>query len=950
VSGYAEVAAFELPSVTASDGGIDDVALVGDGELTYVRGTDRTTLQVEGEPVDVALGGRVYALTADAVLALSPEGSGSRVWSLDLADEGVEGIAALPEADVVCVLTERNLVGVDGESGSRRWTVDRPYADVAGDVSFVAADGRFLLGAWSFVTGVDAGGEQVFDADLGSALTGVGGTGGTVVAALKSDQLVGVDPESGTVNWRTEIRPTQVTPRGDETLLVRTADGLLAVQSDGKYESVDGLPPGSVYPTRNGDLVCVHREDTLSVHRRSVDVDAVTAALPVDAIGPGEPLAVELTNEAETAGSATVTLAVEGVTTARRSATADLPAGGSTTAEFEVTDVEDVETAEVRVSVDGVALASESIAIDRPDPPEESVAAELTVDRVDGSTVHATLFVHNEGEVLQELRVREDDLHVGAVAPGETSRVEVTERYTPGESVERTVVDDTGTTVATASPSATAGSVTMSVEPTVEESFLFVDVTVENPTETEVADTLVLLGVGDAGPVERGVDVSPGATWTLSVAIPGSVAVGLDGNVLRARLDGAGVEDTHDLSLGNSFAAATAPGGRDKRAGGSARGHGPRGQSAGGRGGQDRQTGGGRQESWGDTAGAGASPAVSLRRAVADDEPDATEAFLEYLAVDTEGQIDDLTLAADGEQFRLGSFDRGEERRYQRAHALARRGRSQLSPVAATAGGSHLTETGAMDVDVRDGPLVVRASVDASGRTVRVRGTVENRTDDYLSVEGVDVTWVGGWDIDPHGEGLGPGETVRWSGSVPAPETELSDTDEVVPFTVEYGGDGRFQSLAPVERDVGTGAAVANRLDPGIGRETHVADTYSKVVCNLRNVSEEPIQELQLAATGDRLNEMIYVEETFQSLQPGETIEHYVDVKPAESDRELAVDLVVTCDGETDRLALDGPVAATPDEWARSHLEEWTVTWEGNEPDGELSVPVHLSTAFEQTD
>jgi hypothetical protein len=948
VSGYAEVAAFELPSVTASDGGIDDVALVGDGDLTYVRGTERTTLRVEAEPVDVALGERVYVLTADALLALSPEGSGSRVWSLDLAAEGVEGVAALPEADVVCVLTERTLVGVDGESGSRRWTVDRPYADVAGDVSFVAADGRFLLGAWSFVTGVDADGEQVFDADLGSALTGVGGTGGTVVAALKSDQLVGVDPESGTVDWRTEIRPTQVTPRGDETLLVRTADGLLAVQPDGTYESVDGLPAGSVYPTRNGDLVCVYREDTLSVHRRSVDAGSVTAALPLDAIGPGEPLLVELTNEAETAGSATVTVAVEGATTARRSATADLPAGGSTTVEFEVTEVEDVETAEVRVSADGVELASESIAIDRPDPPEESVAAELTVDRVEGATVHATLFVHNEGEVLQELRVREDDLHVGAVAPGETSRVEVTERYTPGESVERTVVDDAGARVATASTTATDGSVTVSVEPTIEGSFLFVDVTVENPTETNVADTLVLLGIGDVGPVERAVDAARGATWTLSVALPGSVAAGLDGNVLRARLDGAGVEDTHDLSLGNSFAAGAAPGGRDQRAGAS-RGTG-HGQRAGDRGGQDRQTGGGRQDGWGDTAGGSSSPAVSLRRAVADDEPAATEAFLEYLAVDTEGQIDDLTLAADGEQFRLGSFDRGEERRYQRAHALARRGRSQLSPVAATAGGGHLAETGAMDVDVRDGPLVVRASVDAGGRTVRVRGTVENRTNDYLSVEGVDVTWVGAWDIDPRGDGLAPGETVRWSGTVPAPETELSDADEVVPLTVEYGGDRRFQSLAPVERDVGTGAAVADRLEPGIGRETHVADTYSKVVCNLRNVSEEPIRELQLAATGERLNEMIYVEETVQSLQPGETIEHYVDVKPAESDRELAVDLLVTCDGETDRLALAGPVAATPEEWARSHLEEWTATWEGDEPDEELSIPVHLSTTFEQTD
>ncbi|WP_256301384.1 PQQ-binding-like beta-propeller repeat protein [Haloarchaeobius salinus] len=954
MSGYAEVAAFELPAVEASDGGVEDVALVADGDVTYVRGAARSTLRVDDEPVDVALGELVYVLTADSLVALSPENGGSRVWSLGLADEGVEGVAALPEADVVCVLTERSLVGVDGERGSRRWTVDRPYADVGGEASFVAADGRFLLGAWSFVTGVDADGERVFDADIGSALTGVGGAGGTVVAALKSDQLVGVDPDSGEVEWRTEIRPTQVTPRGDDTLLVRTADGLLSVRPDGTYESVDGLPPGAVYPARSGDPVCIYREDTLSVHRRSVDVDAVTAALAVDAIAPGEPLVVELTSTAETAGSATVTIAVDGATTARRSATVDLPADDSTTATFEVTSVEDVDAADVRVSADGVALATGSVDIERPDPPEESVDAEVSVDRVEGTTVHATLFVHNEGEVLQELRVREDDLHVGSVAPGETSRVELTESYTPGEPVERTVVDDTGTTVATATTTATDGSVAVSVDPTVGEAFLFVDVTVENPTETRVADTLTLVGVGDAGPVERTVDAAPGATWTLSVAFPGYVADGLDGNVLRARLDGAGVEDTHELSLGTSFAGMAGPspaGGRGQsrgaaQPGGGAQHGGTTGQQSvgGGRPGHADSGGGGRGDAAGD------SPSVSLRRAVADDEPAATEAFLEYLAVDTEGPVDDLTLAVDGEQFPLGSFDRGEERRYQRAHALARRGRSQLTPVAATAGGHSLAETGAMDVEVRDGPLAVRATVDASAPTVRVRGTVENRTDEFLSVEGVDVTWVGGWDIDPRGDGLGPGETVRWSGTVPHEETELTDTDDVVPITVEYDGSGRFQSLAPVERDAGTGASVASRLDPGIGRETHVADTYSKVVCNLRNVSEEPITELQLAATGDRLNDMIYVEETIQSLQPGETIEHYVDVKPAESDRELAVDLVVTCDGETDRLTLGGPVAATPDEWARSHLDEWTATWEDDEPETELSVPAHLSTAFEQTD
>lgn len=942
MSGYAEVAAFELPDVAASDGGADDVALVADGDVTYVRGTERSTLQVGADPVDVALGDLVYVLLPDALVALSPAGNG-RVWSVEFADEGVEAVAALPEADVVCVLTGRHLVGVDGERGSRRWTVDRPYADVGGDASFVGADGRFLLGAWSFVAGVDADGERLFDADVESALAGLGGTDGMVVAALKSDQLVGVDPEAGDVRWRTEIRTTQLTPGGDDELLVRTDDGLLAVQPDGTYEAVDGLPAGAVHPSRSGDLVCVYREDTLSVHRRSVDVEHVSAELAVDAVGPAEPLVVELANDGDEGGSTTVTLAVDGVTTARRSAAVDVPAGGTATAAFEVTSVGDDETATVTVSADGVELATETVEVVHPDPPEEAISAELSVDRVEGATAHATLFVHNEGETLRELRVHEDDLAVGAVAPGETTRVEVTASYAPGEPIERTVVDDGGRTVATVAADATEGSVAVSVEPTVADGFLFVDATVENRTETQVEDTLTVGGVGDAGPVEREVGCPPGGTWTLSVALPGAVAAALDGSVVRARLDGAGVEETADVAVPDEFdqrrPAPAAGGGHDGPAGGPGRADQGGGGSAGGR----ATEAGGRADE------ADRSP-VSLRRAVADDGPATTEAFLEYLAVDAERAVDDLVLAADGEQFHLGSFAAGEERRYQRAHAIARRGRSQLSPVAATADGRQLAETGAMDVEVVDGPLAVRASVDASGRTVRVHGTVENRTDGYVRVDGVEVTWVGGWDLDPRGDGLPPGETVRWSGSVPAEETDLGDAADVVPVTIEYDGDGRFQSLAVVERGDDRPASVADRLEPGIGGETHVADTYSKVVLALRNVSDEPLPELQLAARGDRLNDMIYVEETVESLPPGESVQHFVDVKPAEGDRDLAVDVDVTCDGETATLTLSGPVAATAEDWERAHLDDWTATWAGDDGDEELSLPAHLATAFETTE
>jgi hypothetical protein len=910
VSEYVEVGSFELPSVTASAAGEDDVVLLADGDVVHVEEGDRTTLAVDGRPVDVAVADLVYVLTADALVAHSVGESGSRVWSVDLSGATVEAVTAVPASDVVCVLTETSLLGIASERGSRRWSVDRPYADIEHDAGLAAGDDLVLHDTWTFVTGVDAAGVQTLDETLESPVVDVGWAAGVVVAALKTGKLVGVDPADGGVRWEIEVDAQAVACGGGGGAFVRTDDGLLRVHGDGSYESVSTLTPGSVYPSRSGAIACVHREGMLSVYRQRIDPAMVDAGVETETVRPGESLEVRLGSDLERATTVRVDADVADGTLETATRPVEVPADEDGVGSFPLADVDRVDETTVRVAVNEEVVFESQLPVDRPTPSADDISCTLDVDRVDGSTVEGTLSVTNSGETSPRLRLLEADVDVGVVGPGETATASVTAPFVPGEAVERTVVDAAGEPLATGRADTGDGRTSVVLDQTVGDEFLFVDVTVSNGTETTASDTVVVFGLGDLDPVEREFTCVAGATWTMSIAIPGAVAASLDGNTVRAQLDGSAANDALALEIEDAFANADA-GLTDAEA--------------------PEPTG----------------VQASIDRSVSADAVAPTERFQEYVNIELDRDVHDLTLLVDGREHDVGSASAGIERRLERRHAVGVDGEFRLEAASVVADGNAVAEADAETVRVRDRVVAARTRIECGDARIHVAGEVENLSGDYVDVVGVRVDRIGTWDLQL-GDALAPGEVVAWAGDVDPAETDVRANDPPVPVTVEHGDPSapeEFRSLAVVER--ASTDALADRLEARVGEDTRVRDEYSSVVLELTNVGETVERDLTLTALGEVVNDVVYVPERIDELAPGETAVHPVDVKPNAA--VLSLDVEVDAGEDTARVAMEGPVADPDGEWTAEHFEDWSAELVREDAQDVVTYPDHVVTPYERT-
>lgn len=920
MSEYAEVDSFELSTVDAYGAGPDEVALLGDDRVVHVGGGERTTVSTVEDAVDVAVGSLVYVLEPGQLLALDPDAGGSRVWSVGIDDATVEAVAAMPASNVVCVLTTTELFGVDAEHGSRRWTTDRPYADVGDDGGLAAGADYVLHDTWTFVTGFDADGEATLDETFDGAVEDAGSTGAVVVVALKTGTLLGVDVDEGTVQWEAEISARTVRDGGQNGLLVGTDDGVLHVSADGSYQSVAGLSSGAMFPARDGNLVCVHSEGTCSVYRRRVDPEDIEATVETELLSPGDELSVGVRNGTEGATSVPVEVGVDGATLADETATVDVPADDWGDASFDVTEAGRVEEATVVVSVVNDVVEEATVPIDRPDPESVDVHVELDVDRVEGSTIHGTLTVENEGDASPRLSVLEEDATVGVLGAGQSTTVTVSAPYVPGEPIERTVVDDVGEPVAIASAERADGRTTVDLGQSADDQFLFVDVNVANATDATVSDELVVFGLGDLDPVERDVECAPGATWTLSLAVPGGVATALDGNTVRAQLDGTAANDALALEVDDDLADA---GVEDAPASG------PTGAAGG--------------------AGVGAGPAgpvASVERSTSAESVGATERFREFLAVDAARDVDALSLVVDGSEHAVGSIPGGTELRFERSHAVEREGRHSLDPVRAVVGGEPVDEDDCA-IEVVDGPLAVRTHVSHGGGRLRIDGAIRNRTSEYVDLVGVHVEGVGTWDLEL-GSALAPGEVVEWAGDVEAATTDVTASVDALPTVVEYGdptAPATFESLAAVERS--SGDSLLDRIDVAVGEDTRVRDEYSSVALELTNVGDAPERDVEVGAVGDVVNDVVYVPQTYEEIAPGETVVHPIDVKPNGASLHLEAELAAG--DASERVALEGPVADHDGEWTREDYEAWSATPVGESDDADVSYPDHVATGYERT-
>lgn len=898
---FSEVTSFEMPAPTAVGAGADGIVAATGDRLTYVRGADRRALGAVDDPIDVTVAEFVYVLTGEGIEVLADDGTRGH----EPIEGDPEAIAALPGEDVVCVLTADRLLAYDGEIEQRLWAVDRPYADVVAETTFVGAHGRFLLGRWSFVVGFDAGGNRILEYDLDSTITGLGATDETAVVGLQNGTLVGLDLASGEETWRSDVEAREITQAGEQHVVVRTGDGLLAVAADGSYEPVDEVPDGRVYAPRSDERLFVHREGTLAAYRRGPG-DRLAVAVESGEVTAGGSVSLRIENEGDAPASRTIALDAPGVEFVGRRRTVEIAAGEAATVSFEVAGVPTAdERVTVEATVDGRAVATDELAVTN----DTGVTAELEPVAVRNGVLEARLSASNGRDTAVVLSVPAADADLGTVPPGERAATTVTAPFDPDASHEVAVVDGQGDRVATASLELAAGPVALDATTGTEDGYPIVEVSVENPTGATVVDELVVgSDAADAPTVERTVECDPGSTWTLVVLAAGPAGAALDGTNVVARL---------------SALDATATVSPDMTATGEAP----------------------------EAAEAGAETAVELDRSLSPDDPRRGGLFFEYVRATVDGQADVLAVSAGDQSHEVEQL--GGEVRLRRGHAAF--ADASLAPVTAAIDGEQVETLPERPLPVEPADVVLRVAIEGDGSSASLTAAVENASDEPFLLDRLAV--VGFGDVTFEDVRIRPDDSRVVNRRLDR-ERSIPNTS-ALPVAIEgtLGGASREvrtlgayrPDAAPTASGTGSGTeALSDVLAVDVDERTKVTEEVSEGVwITLRNASDRPVDDLGLQANSEHINERVHQDRTIEELAPGEEEPYYVDVKPEGID---AIAVRVDCDAteyEPAELYLSGPVARTESAWSDADREEWTVEWAGEADATGPDLPDLLSTPFE---
>ncbi|MDB2226044.1 hypothetical protein PM023_15440 [Halorubrum ezzemoulense] len=956
--GYRQVGSFESDPPSAVGVGRDVIAFGLGDRVTLVSGRERTAID-HGDPIlDLAVADRLLVLSQETLTAYSLDGD--RVWSHDAGD--AYAVAGAESRECCGLLAPDALRFVEVTGGRERFAVDRTRPGTPDD-AFLATPTGFLVATWSFLTAVDGDGEVAFDRDLSAVVRSVGVCDGTVVAALQSDRLVGLDRGSGEDRWRTELDARQVAPVGKGSVLVSAADGVLDVAADGATETVPDLPTGDVYASGDGAIVCSVRDGTIATY--VPDRDRIDVAVLTDSVGVGGTVDVEVSNPTEQERTVDLSLDVDGCSLSPAERTVTVDGEDSAVTDFPVASVQREGRADAIVAADGDEAGRGTVEVEDAASGGLAVETALHAARIDDGVAEIGVTVENVGGVpLDAVRLLEAGTEATDIAPGEAWEGTVTRPYEPETRVSVGLEVTRGDRRREYAPTCTLPS-----RPTI-------DAAVER-------DALrATVAVADGVPVEdRLVVEMPGAGRVRSpVTIDGDELLLLvpqyESGVARIALDALDAEERVRVPGNGTFTTPSSAGGRDRSrssretgatsrspnstesgetttsdqstasgdstgdpsetASSSARGsERSRSDEAAERGsGRDTEetASGDRTESsvgapteGRSESGTGGGPSLSATRRAPDRAPGIGHAVRDRIVVENEGEPAEsveITLD-DGERLSLGRLDRGATAPVDRFVAAGEAGELTLPSAAVEVSGTVVSEVDARQLSVSDDAVGVLATVDPDDGALTA--VVENGTDWQCRVTGVDPGPDGGR------ASLSTAVDAGASGTVSATVGERPAPGDAVPVSFWIESDGeerRIDVLVAADSDTaGASAGGEPALTPDISSDTQVAGEYSSVVLVFENDGDEPLTDVSVVADGDPIDSMFYSPARRERVEPGDRIEHYVDLESGYTEPGFEATVSYAVDGtEKEYVArAAGPAVDDESAWTADLLAAWSI-------------------------
>lgn len=991
---YRQVGSFESDAPSAVGTGEGLIAFGLGDRVTLVSGSDRTVIKHDAPVVDLAVADRLLVLSPETLTAYSHDGD--RVWSHDA--DGAYAVAGAEGRDCCGVLDADRLRYVEVGGGREQYSKNRSRSGTRDDTFLATPDG-FVIATWSFLTAVDTDGTVAFDRDLSAVVRSVGTCDETIVAALQSDRLVGLDTATGKDRWRTELDAAQISPYGGGSLLVSTATGVLDVTPNGTTSTVPDLPSGDVYATADGSVICSVRDGTIATY--VPDQSRVDVSVRTDTVGVGGTVDIEASNPSESAQTVEFAIDVDGCAFSPSERSVTIDAEDSVVVDFPVSEVQKEGTTDVTVTVDGDGGQRGTVTIEDAASGGLAVDAALRPTAVEDGVAEVAVTVENVGGVpLDSVRLLEAGTEATEIDSGDTWEGSVTRPYEPERRVSVGLEVARGDRRREYAPTCTLPAVP-TIDADTERDALRATVTVHgdivvsdrlvvempgagrirSPVTIDGEELLLVVPQYEAGvarialdslDAEERVRVSGNGTFTTpSSANAGrgrsrrnDTADGANGATDRSRSSGSGrPRDRRRPTTTEPSGSTTTEQNTDSRrdpASTEPNGNPASGGSAGSERSRTKDNHGpthrGHEESTAepsdgsvssDSDSSGRSRSISATRQTPERAPGVGHAVREQITVTNEGGAATIAID-DGTRLELGRVESGESVSVERFVAAGAGSDLSLPPVTVEADDSTVEKLSGETLPVATDGVDVSAVVDPEDGSVTA--AVENNTDDRCRVTGIDSGPNGG--RESLSATVDPGEAKTVSSSVLGRPT----SGDTVPLSVwiEPTGEAerRIDVLATADGNAGGATNEGIReLTASISPDTQVAGEYSSVVLAFENDGRESLSDLSVVADGDPIDTMFYSPARREIVEPGDRVEHFVDLESGLDEPAFEATVTYTANGEPREYAVraSGPAVTDEATWTDEHLDAWSL--DRLEAPTELpKLPSQLSTTFRTTD
>lgn len=952
---YKQINSFEVDQPETVAVGKKVIVLGTKNRLEVIQGNSRSSIDISGSVIDVAVAENIFVLTQEALTAYST--GGNPQWSADTKN-GI-AVSATVETSVCGLLTDEKLHIYDSISGDLKTSQTRSESGGSED-TLLSTPQSFIYKTWSFLTAVDNNGDVVFELDMEAVINDIGYFSDLLIVSLQNNHIMAVDPHDGSICWRNEFSSPQVPPYGDDEMLISSENGVLAVTTEGEPKSVSGLSDGSVYMTREGGVVYVIKDDLISRYIREnnrIEVDLIN-----ESVGIKGAIEVKISNPTNNDISATFSLSVEGCELYSNRKQSSIDPNKSKKLSFQVKDIDQNKESELNLSVDGTMVYTSDISLQETKDGLQSVSSSLAVEQISDSDAIIQISLINNGKLpVDEVEIIELDDSVDRLDPDEEYNRTVYREYQPNRSVSvgyRIAREDREREF--------APTCELPPEPTIsaETEQDVLKAKIDSPSGVEFTDQLVIELPG-AKRVRTNISFEDSSYNLLVPKYKKGVA--------RIALDSLGVENLIQVSETTPLVSPTSNTDKKSPFGSESQNNKSKQADSSSEDSQVRQTQNDIENNSTDESKSvdqekpayntdQSSPDIqtsenradklNIEREVPSQIPATGHLFLDRVKISNSGEkIQNIRLISPNNSKSIQEMDSSSSIIFERFVSILDRSKNVLPEITIHDNEDRITGTNAKKLEFQNKGISVKSVYDSIND--KFLAHMENHDSVTYTIESLH--FASKSKEVSIGKKLPGNESVQVECETPH---EVASVTANIPVWLHYSGSEseksttKFLAYNPDDEILSAKSSDGNMLDVRIGSDTNVSGEYRSVVLEVINPTDNTIEDVSVEATGNPVHDSFYSEAHQDELQPNDEIHHYIDIEETVSDPQFTVELSFTIDGSHRdyEFKLEGPVVENEDDWEDKHINEWSVTELTSTVSGLPEVPNIITTEFHKNE